>query len=113
MQTFALLGAGFIGRVHADSLAAQPDVRFARVFDVDGERAAELADRYGAGRTDDLDAVFADPAIDAVLNYARHDYIYMCAREDFSGRHNFASTLAEHNQNALRYRQELNRRGIY
>ena len=37
----------------------------------------------------------------------------MCAREDFSGRHNFASTLAEHNQNALRYRQELNRRGIY
>ena len=67
MQTFALLGAVFIGRVHADSLAAQPDVRFARVFDVDGERAAELADRYGAGRTDDLDAVFADPAIDAVL----------------------------------------------
>ena len=52
-------------------------------------------------------------AIDAVLNYAHHDYIYMCAREDFSGRHNFASTLAEHNQNARRYREELNRRGIY
>ena len=52
-------------------------------------------------------------AIDAVLHHAQHDYIYMCAREDFSGRHNFASTLAEHNQNALRYRQELNRRGIY
>lgn len=52
-------------------------------------------------------------AIDAVLHYAPHDYIYMCAREDFSGRHNFASTLEEHNRNAARYRQELNRRGIY
>ncbi len=52
-------------------------------------------------------------AIDAVLNYARHDYIYMCAREDFSGRHNFASTLEEHNRNAHRYREELNRRGIF
>ena len=37
----------------------------------------------------------------------------MCAREDFSGRHNFASTLEEHNRNAARYRQELNRKGIY
>ncbi|WP_136314010.1 Gfo/Idh/MocA family oxidoreductase [Actinomyces procaprae] len=67
MQTFALLGAGFIGRVHAENLAAQPDVDFARVFDVDTSRATELADRYGADRADDLDTVFADPAIDAVL----------------------------------------------
>ncbi len=50
--------------------------------------------------------------LNAVLNYAHHDYIYMCAKEDFSGRHNFAVTLAQHNRNAERYRQELNRRGI-
>ncbi|MDO4901830.1 Gfo/Idh/MocA family oxidoreductase [Actinomyces sp.] len=67
MQTFALLGAGFIGRVHAENLAAQPDVDFARVFDVDTSRSTELAERHGASPTTDLDAVFADPAIDAVL----------------------------------------------
>ncbi|MDR2389923.1 MAG: endolytic transglycosylase MltG [Tannerellaceae bacterium] len=50
--------------------------------------------------------------IDGVLNHTRHRYIYMCAKEDFSGRHNFAATLAEHNRNANRYRAELNRRNI-
>lgn len=45
--------------------------------------------------------------IDAVLNYQKHNYIYMCAREDFSGYHNFASTLTEHNRNASRYQKAL------
>ncbi len=51
-------------------------------------------------------------AINAVLNYQEHDYIYMCAKEDFSGYHNFARTLSQHNNNAQRYHQALNRRGI-
>ncbi len=51
--------------------------------------------------------------IDAVLNNGDHDYIYMCAREDFSGRHNFAKTYAEHEANARRYKRELDRRGIF
>jgi len=50
--------------------------------------------------------------IDAVLNYAHHNYLYMVAKEDFSGRHNFAVTLAEHNQNAEKYRGALNRNNI-
>lgn len=50
--------------------------------------------------------------MDSVLNYMKHNYLYMCAKEDFSERHNFAATLAEHNRNANRYRAELNRRKI-
>lgn len=51
--------------------------------------------------------------IEAVLNPAEHDYLYMCAKEDFSGRHNFAVTHAEHVKNANRYRAALNQRKIY
>lgn len=51
--------------------------------------------------------------IDAILDSQPHDYIFMCAKEDFSGRHNFAVTYAEHQANARRYKRELDRRGIF
>ena len=51
--------------------------------------------------------------IDAILDSKPHDFLYMCAKEDFSGYHNFASTFAEHQANARRYKRELDRRGIY
>lgn len=51
-------------------------------------------------------------AIDAVLNYEKHDYIYMCAKEDFSGYHNYASTLSQHLINAKKFQQALNERNI-
>lgn len=51
-------------------------------------------------------------AVKAVLNAEQHHYYYFCAKEDFSGYHNFAKTLAEHNRNAAKYQQALNQRGI-
>ncbi|RQO69758.1 endolytic transglycosylase MltG [Pedobacter sp. KBW06] len=52
-------------------------------------------------------------AIDAVLNKDNNNYIYMCAKEDFSGYHNFAVTVQEHEINAKKYREALNKRNIY
>ena len=50
--------------------------------------------------------------IDAILNSKPHNYVFMCAKEDMSGRHNFTSSASQHMQNAARYREALNRRGI-
>jgi UPF0755 protein len=52
-------------------------------------------------------------AIDATLSPQQHNYLFMCAKEDLSGRHNFAVTHAEHARNAVRYQRALNARGIY
>ena len=45
--------------------------------------------------------------LNAVLDHAKHSYVYMCAKEDFSGYHNFAVTLAEHSRNARKYQTAL------
>lgn len=52
-------------------------------------------------------------AIDAVLNKENNNYIYMCAKEDFSGYHAFAETREQHEINANKYRAAMNKRNIY
>jgi UPF0755 protein len=51
-------------------------------------------------------------SIEAVLNYKQHNYLYFCARADFSGYHDFATNLAEHNRNAAAFHRAMNERGI-
>lgn len=46
-------------------------------------------------------------SIEAVLNFFPSDYYYMCAREDFSGYHNFTNSYKEHMSNAIRYQRAL------
>jgi myo-inositol 2-dehydrogenase/D-chiro-inositol 1-dehydrogenase len=66
MTDVAIFGAGRIGKIHAGNLVRQPGVTLKYVVDVDTSAATALAQQHGA-RAADVDTVFADPAIDAVV----------------------------------------------
>lgn len=51
--------------------------------------------------------------LDAVLNYVKHDYIFMCAKETLNGEHNFAVTYADHMANARKYQKALDELKIH
>ncbi|MBE7634687.1 endolytic transglycosylase MltG [Tenacibaculum finnmarkense genomovar ulcerans] len=51
-------------------------------------------------------------AIDAVLNYKKHNYYYMCASVTKIGFHDFANSLTQHNRNAVKYQRWISKRGI-
>ena len=67
MLRFGLFGAGRIGRVHAASLAAHPRAELATVHDPVETAAREVAARYGATATGDIEVILGDPGIDAVV----------------------------------------------
>ena len=49
-------------------------------------------------------------AIDAVLNYQHHNYLYFCADASFNGQHRFAATITEHMANARRFHAAMDAR---
>lgn len=57
--------------------------------------------------------IASQTSIDAVLNADKNDYLFMCARPDYSGLHNFARTAAQHERNAREYQKWLNSQKIY
>lgn len=100
-------------------LQADPTVRFAygdfgikRILDKYKEIDSPYNTYMYAGLPPGPICIPSIASIDAVLNYQRHEYLYFCAKEDFSGYHNFARTLEQHNINATKYQRALSRNGI-
>lgn len=101
-------------------LQADPTVKFAvgdfslqRVLDVHLKVESPYNTYRTKGLTPSPIRIPSIKGINAVLNPSKHNFYYMCAKEDFSGRHNFTNSLAEHNKNAAKYRRELDKRRIY
>src|SRR6185369_3618846 len=64
---FCLVGAGFIGPVHAANIAAHPQARLRYIVDLNLEAAERMAAKFGAKVAPSLDAALADSAVDAVV----------------------------------------------
>lgn len=116
---------GKVARLYLNRLAkhiklqADPTVKFAlgnfalrRITFADTSVASPWNTYYVEGLPPGPICLPEKASIDAVLDAPKHDYIYMCAKEDFSGYHNFAVTYNEHEENAARYHQALKERGI-
>ncbi len=101
-------------------LQADPTVKFAvgdftirRITSRHTDTASPYNTYYTKGLPPGPICTPSKKSIEAVLNAPATDYIYFCAKEDFSGTHRFAATYAEHLKNASLYQQALNARGIH
>lgn len=116
---------GRIGRLYINrlqkgmKLQADPTVRFAlKDFSIKRITGVHLSapGPYNTYRVKGLPPgpirTTSTSTIQAILDSAPSDDLYMCAKEDFSGTHNFASTYEEHKENARRYQKALDERGI-
>ena len=124
-ETNKLDEKGSVGRLYINRLnkgmrlQADPTVRFANgdftIRRVRGEHL-KVDSPYNTYRYAGLPPgpirTTSATTVDLILKSEPNDYIFMCAKEDFSGRHNFASSYADHQANARRYQQALDARGI-
>ena len=90
MQRMSLIGAGFIGTVHAGNLASHPGVDFVSVYDPDRSRAGAVASRFGAslaGCVDEalhgVDAVYIASSTDTHAELLRAAVDAGVASDDF------------------------------
>jgi myo-inositol 2-dehydrogenase / D-chiro-inositol 1-dehydrogenase len=111
-----IIGAGRIGRVHAESLAFRiPEAAHSAIADINGDAAQEVAERCGIPRVaTDSKEILSDPAIDAVLicsPTATHANLIVGAAR--AGKHVFCEKPIDHSlSNIDRALQEVKRSGV-
>ena len=124
-ETNAASEKGTVGRLYINRLQkgmrlqADPTVRFAlgdflikRVSRNDLRTESPYNTYLHAGLPPGPIRTTGKATITAILQSSPHDYLYMCAKDDFSGTHNFSTTFDEHRRNADRYQAALDARGI-
>ncbi len=91
MPTLALIGAAHIHTPNfIDRLNKRPEFRVKFVWDHDGSRAAKAAEKLGSQTTSDLNAIWRDAEIDAVIictETDRHERVVLGATA--AGKHLF------------------------
>ncbi len=100
-------------------LGADPTVKFAvgdfglrRILNIHTQFASPYNTYYITGLPPGPICTPSSKSIEAVLNPESTNYLFFCAKEDFSGHHNFASNYTDHLSNARKYQQALDKRGI-
>jgi predicted dehydrogenase len=111
-KRFALIGAGLFGEMHARAYTSHPEAELAVVCDLNGDRAKQVAEKYGVARAvTDWHEVERDASIDAVSvatpDFAHAEIAIALAR---AGKHllvekPLATTVAEGEQMVAAARQ--------
>ncbi len=110
----------YINRLKQDmKLQADPTVVFAngnfgvqRVLNADKEMDSPYNTYMYKGLPPGPICLVNPSVIDAVLNYSKHNYLFFCAKPDFSGYSNFTNDYIVHQKNARAYQEALNKKGI-
>ena len=116
----AIIAGLYMNRIHKDMLLqSDPTVKFAigdfarkRILNADLQVDSPYNTYKYKGLPPGPIRIPEASTMDSVLHYRHHNYLYMCAKEDFSGYHNFTASPAVHAQNAARYRAALSARNI-
>lgn len=115
-----IVGRLYINRLHNNmKLQADPTVRFAlgdftiqRITKADLHVDSPYNTYLHQGLPPGPIRTTSQSTVTKILDSEPHSYLYMCAQENFSGRHNFASSYDEHLKNAARYQAALDKLGI-
>lgn len=100
-------------------LQADPTLKFAngnfeaqRLLNTDKEISSPYNTYKYKGLPPGPIALVSSQAIDATLNYKKHNYLYFCAKPGLDGYSDFSVTYEQHRRNALAYQKALTEKGI-